>query len=87
MALYTLMDQSGYATINARIHTRLLVSAQTKRNQPNGPFSAPFWNANSKWVEVGLPKCKVKQIIFKRVTISVAVVKEKQGKPRSDRQG
>ena len=46
------------------------------------PFSAPFWNANSKWVEVDLPKSRVKQVIFKWVTISVAVVKQKVGKPR-----
>ena len=81
MALCTsmvLMDQSGYAAINARIDTILLVSALIKKNQPNGPFSALFWNANSKWVEV---VSWVKWVINKRVTISVAVVKQKQGKP------
>ena len=85
MALCTsmvLMDRSGYAAINARIHTILLVSALIKKNQPNGPFSALFWNANSKQVEVGLPESGVKRVIIKRVTILVAVVKQKQGKPR-----
>ena len=76
MALCTsmvLMDRSGYAAINAGIDTILLVSALIKKNQPNGPFSTLFWNANSKWVEV------VSRV--KRVTISVAVVKQKVGKP------
>ena len=81
MALCTsmvLMDPSGYAAINARIDTILLVSARIKKNQLNGPFSALFWNANSKWVEVDLhSKSRVK-----RVTVSVAVVKQKVGKPR-----
>ena len=86
MALCTsmvLVDQSGYAAINARIDTILLVSALIKKNQPNGPFSALFWNANSKWVEVhlGLPKSGVKWVIIKRVTVSGAVVKQKVGKP------
>ena len=72
--------RSGYAAINARIDTILLVSALIKKNQPNDPFSALFWNANSKWVEVGLPKSGVKWVIIKQVTISVAVVKQKQGK-------
>ena len=84
MALCTsmvLMDRSGHAAINARIDTMLLVSALTKKNQTNGPFSAAFWNANSKWVEVGLPKSRVKLVIFKWVTILVAVVKQKIGKP------
>ena len=81
MALCTsmvLMDQSGYAAINARIDTILLVSALIKKNQPNGPFSALFWNANSKRVEV---VSGVKWVIIKRVTVLVAVVKQKQGKP------
>ena len=84
MALCTsmvLMDQSGYAAINARIDTILLVSALIKKNQPNGPFSALFWNANSKQVEVCLPKSGVKRVIIKWVTLSVAVVKQKVGKP------
>ena len=84
MALCTsmvLMDRSGYAAINARIDTMLLVSALIKKNQPNGPFSALFWNTNSKQVEVGLPKSGVKRVIFKQVTISVAVVRQKVGKP------
>ena len=59
----------------------LLVSALIKKNQPNGPFSALFWNVNSKWVEVGLPKSGVKWVIFKWVTVSVAVVKQKVGIP------
>ena len=45
MALCTsmvLMDRSGYAAINARIDTILLVSALIKKNQPNGPFFALF---------------------------------------------
>ena len=77
-----LMDQSGYAAINARIDTILLVSALIKKNQPNDPFSALFWNANSKWVEVGLPKSGVKRVIIKWVAVSVAVVRQKVGKPR-----
>ena len=80
--LMVLMDRSGYAAINARIDTILLVSARIKKNQPNGPFSALFWNANSKWVEVNLhPKSGVKRVIIKWVTILVAVVKQKVGKP------
>ena len=59
----------------------MLVSALIKKNQPNGPFSALFWNANSKRVEVGLPKSGVKQVIIKRVTVSVVVIKQKVGKP------
>ena len=87
MALCTsmvLVNQSGYAAINARIDTILLVSALIKKNQPNGPFSALFWNANNKWVEIhlGLPKSRVKRVIIKRVTILIAVVKQKVGKPR-----
>ena len=54
-----LMDQSGYAKIKAREHTMLLVSTQTKKNQPNGPLSAPFWNVNSKRVEVDLLQSQV----------------------------
>ena len=72
------MDQSGYAAINARIDTILLVSSLIKKNQPNGPFSALFWNANSKQAEVG---SGVKRVIIKWVTVTVAVVKQKVGKP------
>ena len=45
------------------------------------PFSAPFWNVNSKRVGEGLPNFGVKWVVFKRVTISVVVVKQKVGKP------
>ena len=61
----------------------MLVSALIKKNLPNGPFSALFWNANSKRVEIhlGLRKSGVKRVIIKRVTVSIAVVKQKVGKP------
>ena len=75
MALCTsmvLMDLSGYAVLNARKHTILLVSAQIKKNQQNGHFSVPFWNASSKRV----PESEVKRVIC-----SVLVAKQKQGKP------
>ena len=76
-----LMDCSGYAAINVRIDTILLVSSLIKKNQPNGPFSALFWNANSKRVEVGLLKSGIKWVIIKRVTVLVAMVRQKVGKP------
>ena len=55
----------------------LFVTAQTKKNQQNGPFSAPFWNANSKWVEVDVTE-QTKRVISSLFT----VVKQKQGKPK-----
>ena len=64
--------------LNARKHTILLVSAQIKKNQQNGHFSVPFWNASSKRV----PESEVKRVIIKRVICSVLVAKQKQGKPR-----
>ena len=82
MALFiqtVLMVQSGYFAPNARTHTILLVSAPTNQNQQDGPLYAGFWNANSKQVKVDLPS---KWVIFKRVILLVAVVKQKKGKPR-----
>ena len=81
MALCTLMVsmiQSGYAARNARKHTMWLVSAQISQNQQNGPFCVAFLSANSKRVRVDLPK----RVITKQVTVSVAVVQQKKGKPR-----
>ena len=86
MALYTLIVwtvQSGYAARNARKHTMWLVSAQISQNQQNGPFCVAFLSANSKWVRVDL---HVKQVITKRVTVSVVVVKQKKGKPRPQKE-
>ena len=83
MALYTSIVwtvQSGYAARNARKHTMWLVSAQISQNQHNGPFCVVFLSANSKWVD--LPK----QVITKRVTVSVVVVKQKKGKPRPQKE-
>ena len=73
------MVQSGYAARNARKHTMWLVSAQISQNQQNGPFCVAFLSVNSKRIRVDL---HVKQVITKRVTISVVVVKQKKGKPR-----
>ena len=75
--LMVLMDQSGYAAINVGKHTICLVSAQITQNQQNYPFSVPFWNANSR--RVMMPK--VKQVMFKRVIVTVLVAKQKKGKP------
>ena len=69
--------QCGYATRNARKHTILLVSAQINHNHQNGPLYAAFLNVNSKRVRVDLPKW----VIFKWVTVSIAVAKQKNGKP------
>ena len=80
MVLFTLMVlmvQSGYFAQNARTHTISIVSAPTNQNQQDGPFYAPFWSVKSKRVRIDL----LKQVIFKRVTISIPVVKQKQGKP------
>ena len=72
------MIQSGYAASNARKHTMWLVSAQISQNQQNGPFCVAFLSANSKRVRVDLPKWE----FTKQVTVLVAVVKQKKGKPR-----
>ena len=58
-------------------HTILHVSAQINHNQQNGPLYAAFLNVNSKRVRVDLPKW----VIFKQVTILIAVAKQKKGKP------
>ena len=71
-----------YAARNARKHTICLVSAQINHNQQNGPLYAAFLNVNSKQVRVDLPK----PVIFKRVTIPIAVAKQKKGKPRPPKQ-
>ena len=90
MALCTLIIwtvQSEYAARNARKHTMWLVSAHISQNEQNGPFCVAFFSANSKWVRVDL---HVKRVITKQVTGSVAVVKQKKGKPRlpkEERQG
>ena len=75
-----LMVRSGYFAPNARTHTILLVSAPTNQNQQDGPLYAGFWSANSKRVKVDLP---TKRVIFKRVIVSVAVAKQKVGKPQT----
>ena len=85
MVLFTSMVltvQCGYAARNARKHTIWLVSAQINHNQQNGPLYAAFLNVNSKWVSVDLPKW----VIFKQVTILIAVAKQKKGKPRPPKQ-
>ena len=85
MVLFTLMVltvQCRYAARNATKHTIWLVSAQINHNQQNGPLYAVFLNVNSKWVRVDLPKW----VIFKRVTILIAVAKQKKGKPRPPKQ-
>ena len=88
MALFiqmVLMVQSGYFAPNARTHTISLVSTPTNQNQQDGPLYAGFWSANSKRVRVDLPESEVKRVIFKRVTISVLVAKQKKGKPRPEK--
>ena len=81
MVLFTQMVsmvRSGYFAPNARTHTTSPVSAPTNQNQQDGPLYAGFWSVLSKRVKVDLPK----RVIFKRVTVSLPVVKQKQGKPR-----
>ena len=81
-----LMVKCGYAARNARKYTILLVSAQINHNQQNGPLYAAFLNVNSKRVRIDLPKW----VIFKQVTILIAVAKQKKGKPQPpkvERQG
>ena len=89
MALFTQMVSmvwSGYFAPNAKTHIMSVVSAPTNQNQQDGPLCAGFWSVNNKQVEVDLPKSWAKQIISKWVTISVAVVKQKQGKHRPKKQ-
>ena len=86
MALFiqmVLMVRSGYFAPNARTHTISIVSAPTNQNQQGGLLYAGFWSANSKWVEVDLP---AKWVMVKRVIVSVAVVKQKVGKPQPKRE-
>ena len=85
MALFTLMvlmAPSGFSVRNASRHTISTVFTQISQIQQNGPFYAPFWSVKSKRVEVDLPESGVKQVIFKRVTVSVPVVKQKVRKPK-----
>ena len=84
MALFILMvstDPNGFSATNAKKHITSTVYVQTRKNQQNGLSYAALMSASSKRVMIFY----LKRVIFKRVTISVLVAKQKSTKKKFKR--